>query len=208
MNHYGQPEAETNRNSRHWKEYFQRVRNFPHRPLIESAAASDLSGCRRAVDCGCGTGSETAYLIKQGYRVEAFDINSDAIQVCRERFAGNPEVKLHQASFEDFQYPDAGLVVAFSSLFFCNSASIQQVWTNIANAICGGGVFCGDFLGPKDAWVGSSSFAVAPLSSDQLEQMMGAFEILKWIERDEPGHTAGGQEKHWHSFTIVARKIG
>ncbi|OZG75487.1 hypothetical protein BTA51_00995 [Hahella sp. CCB-MM4] len=200
------PDTEASNNAGHWKHYYQTVKHNPHRPLVGSAAESNLSQSRLAVDCGCGTGSEIAFLLGQGYRVEAFDINPDAIQVCRERFAGNPEVNLHLSSFEDYHYPQAGLVIANSSLFFCNPQSILQVWSDIEKAICPGGVFCGDFLGMKDSWVGGSFPKVAPLSPHQIEKMFESFEILKWVERDEAGHTAGGAEKHWHSFTIVARK--
>ncbi|NRA15442.1 MAG: class I SAM-dependent methyltransferase [Oceanospirillaceae bacterium] len=101
------------------RQYYDRAQQQGHRPLLEWAASLNQSECLTAVDCGCGTGNDTAFLVSKGYRVQAFDISAESINRCRDRFEPLSDVELHQCGFEDFSYPRSGVLVAHSSLFFC-----------------------------------------------------------------------------------------
>jgi SAM-dependent methyltransferase len=187
-------------------EYYEKVINFPHRPLLEWAATLNQSSIQTAIDCGCGTGSDSAYLAQLGYKVHCFDINSKSIEICRKRFSTQPNISVLESSFESFRYPKAGLVVAHSSLFFCDPAALSDSWWMISKSIQSGGVCCGDFMGLNDSWAENSNHTITALSEAQISSLLKPFEILKFTERDEAGRTAVGKSKHWHTYTVVARK--
>lgn len=190
-----------------WEAYFRRVMFQPHCPLIELAASLNTEHPHVAIDCGCGTGSAIAYLAGRGYQVHAFDAHDKAVQACTERFLGNPKVNISEATFENYTYPSANLVIANSSLFFCEPTAFDAVWNRIATALAIGGIFCGDFMGDKDSWAGDPTRTQTVMTSDRVAMLFSQFDILKWVERDELGMTALGQSKHWHTLTVVARKL-
>ena len=190
-----------------WEAYFQRVVSLPHRKLVEFAASLNVELPLVAVDCGCGTGSDIAYLVGCGYRVHAFDVHETAVKTCTERFAGNPKVIISKNSFENFRYPTSSLVIANSSLFFCERTKFDFAWNRISAALSVGGIFCGDFLGSRDSWASDPTRIQTAFTNDEVALLFSDFEILKWDERDELGVTALGRSKNWHTFTVVARKL-
>ncbi|KEQ17302.1 class I SAM-dependent methyltransferase [Endozoicomonas numazuensis] len=189
-----------------WSEYYQKVAAYPHKQRTEAAVAQNQSGSLVALDCGCGTGSDTAYLLSQSYSVVAFDINQESVEFCSKRFADESAVTIHCTDFESFTYPDAGLVVANASLFFAHPESFPIIWQKIRAAIPIGGVFCGDFLGPEDEWLEDKRHILTPLSEQEVKALFDGFEILEFSERNRRGPTARGPEKHWHTFSVIARK--
>lgn len=190
-----------------WQAYFQKTEQRPYRPLLDAAVAAEQSDCKVAVDCGCGTGNDTAFLLDQGYEVHAYDQQADAIRICQRRFGDAPGLQLKEASFESFQYPPAGLIVAHSSLFFSAEHSFGQCWDKIRTALVSQGVFCGDFLGTDDSWEPMAGRPLTRLQQPEVEALFEGFEILKCYERNEPGKTAIGRSKHWHTYTVLARKL-
>ncbi|OOE41777.1 SAM-dependent methyltransferase [Salinivibrio kushneri] len=189
-----------------WRQYYEKSLLRHHNSRTELAIELDQSGLKTAVDCGCGTGSEIAHLEQQGYQVYGFDINPDSIAICSERFSSKPLVKLSECSFESFNYPSTGIVIANSSLFFADPIEFKNTWQKIASSIAVGGVFVGDFMGPRDTWATNFRLPTAPLSKKQVEILFEEFEIVSFKERDEPGATMVGTPKHWHVFSVVAVK--
>lgn len=60
----------------------------PQPLLKEWAEREDLDGTgRTAIVVGCGLGADAAYLATLGFRVTAFDVAPNAVEVARERFA-------------------------------------------------------------------------------------------------------------------------
>jgi len=105
-----------------------------------------VGGNKVAIDCGCGAGSDIAFLRSYDFLVHAFDIEEESINQCRKRFKGDSEVLLSQATFNTFKYPNASLVVAESSLFFCPAQDFSEVWSKITDALLPEGVFSGSFM--------------------------------------------------------------
>ncbi|WP_375055121.1 class I SAM-dependent methyltransferase [Zobellella sp. DQSA1] len=189
-----------------WRHYYERVSRQPHHPLTEFAAAQHAAKCRVAIDCGCGTGADTAYLYRLGYRVHAFDINPDAVDLCRHRFGHHPGVEVSLAGFESFNYPRAGLIIANSSLYFAEPTAFADTWSRIAGALESGGIFAGHFMGPEDDWASASRHTINALARHQVEALFTRFDILRFSERNESGQTALGKSKHWHTYSVVAVK--
>jgi len=190
----------------HWRLFYEQALDRKHSEQTAFAAQLNSSGNWQAVDCGCGTGSDSHYLSQQGYQVQGFDINEQAVALCQRRFAAVPEVEVCRDSFDSFSYPLAGLVIARSSLYFANPATFADTWARIVASIVPGGVFSGDFVGENDSWVYSPHHQVTAVTESKLSEMFEGFEIVRLSERDEPGKTALGYAKHWHSWTVTAVK--
>lgn len=191
--------------------YFEATFNRNTRDDLKHAV-SLVVGDRVAIDCGCGAGSDIAYLRTEGFTVYGFDIEQDIIARCKQRFQGDDEVQLSVSSFRSFMYPSAGLVVADASLFFCPKHDFVEVWQKIENSLGKGGIFCGSFLGPEDSMAGSEYDGkafwpdVLVLTSEQVKNCFNHFEIVSFNEHKVSGTAPGGEPHSWHIFSVVARK--
>jgi len=171
-----------------------------------------VEGARVAIDCGCGAGSDIAFLRANGFTVHAFDIEEDAIARCRKRFHGDSKVLLSHASFSTFEYPPASLIVADASLFFCPDSEFDDVWDKIREALLPKGVFVGSFLGPEDTMAGPDydrdAFwpEVLVASEDKVKLWLEDFEIVSFTEHRTSGQTVNGTPHQWHIFSVVAQK--
>lgn len=176
-------------------------------------AVSLLGDIKIAVDCGCGAGSDIAFLRSEGFSVYGFDIEEESIVRCRARFGDDDKVWLSQSSFDSFEYPSASLIVADASLFFCPQREFDSVWCKIVNALTPNGIFCGSFLGPEDTMAGpgydKDAFwpDVLVLEKFQVEACFKGFEVVSFKEYKKSGVAPGGGLHEWHIFSVVARKI-
>ncbi|MEJ2764810.1 class I SAM-dependent methyltransferase [Photobacterium sp. MCCC 1A19761] len=197
----------TSSTAERWRGYYEKAIQRSHHPITEMAVAENRSGLNVAVDCGCGAGGDIQFLREQGYQVHGFDINADSIEICRQRFEQDPLIDISQDSFEDFDYPTTGVLIANASLYFAEPTQFARTWQSITDAIEIGGVFAGGFMGVADDWATHSDHTITALSRLQVEALFDGFTILKFEERNQPGKTALGRHKHWHTFSVVARKI-
>ncbi len=189
-----------------WQDYYEKIKNRKHSPRTEFAATLNASGNMVAIDCGCGVGADIQYLSELGYQVHGFDSSKESVSICNERFTSKPAVSISHHSFETFEYPSCGLVIANLSLFFANPDRFSQTWKNISDCIKEGGVFSGDFMGPEDSWVSGSRHQINALTRQQVEALFEQFEIIRFEEHNEEGMTALGKSKNWHTFSVVAVK--
>ncbi len=206
-----------------WQKYYAQVSAQPHRKLTAMAVKAlllkdkalkdqelktqETELPKTVLDCGCGTGSDIAYMLEQGFQVHGFDVREEPLNVCRQRFAGASGLSLSQASFADFQYSPTSLIVANSSLFFCPQPVFADVWQKILAALPVGGIFSGDLLGVEDSWVNSPDHDVSAFMPSQVDALFDGFEIIYRHERNDLGQTALGRSKHWHMHTLIARKL-
>ncbi|RCW22936.1 methyltransferase family protein [Vibrio parahaemolyticus] len=193
--------------SAQWNEYYQKILNQPHRPNVENAVNLLKLESKVALDIGCGIGRDSHFLLEQGFNVHAFDSHEDAVKTCLTRFEGHKRFSISQCCFTEFDYPQCSLVIANASLFFCPDEGFEQVWTKIDSALQPGGIFCGDFLGVKDSWVASEMHPnITALTKKEVESLFEDYELISLNERDEDGATVVGSPKHWHMFSVTARK--
>lgn len=193
-----------NENRQLWQQYYDKALSRKHSPRTALAASLNKSSSRSAVDCGCGTGSDIHYLDQIGYRVHGFDINPDSVHICQTRFANNSLIDISCNSFEDYDYPPCGLLIANASLYFSDPGHFPATWARISASIEPGGVFAGDFMGLNDSWVANSQHQINAMTESQILALFEQFEVVRFQEHDEPGTTALGRPKHWHTFSVVA----
>ncbi|MCK6264897.1 class I SAM-dependent methyltransferase [Vibrio sp. ZSDE26] len=189
-----------------WRQYYEKALTRLHSKRTEFAVRLNESNLKVATDCGCGTGSDVEYLEQQGYQVHGFDINPDSVAICRDRFRSKPLVNIAESSFESFDYPKSGVVIANSSLFFADPDQFEVTWSNIKSSIEVGGVFVGDFMGFKDSWAENYRSPTTPLTESEVMSLFTEFEIVRFFERDEEAKTSLGRMKHWHTYYVVAIK--
>ncbi|WP_305856102.1 class I SAM-dependent methyltransferase [Balneatrix alpica] len=193
-------------NTENWRQYYKKALSRPHHPRTELAVQSNESCSKVAIDCGCGTGSDIVYLSEQGFYVFGFDVNADSISICCDRFGSKNNVCLSQQSFETFDFPKSGVVIANSSLFFANPDTFKVTMQKITSSIAIGGVFAGDFLGYKDSWASGFRVSTAPVTKSDLLGIFASFDILDFSERDEFGKTLIGVKKYWHTYSLIAKR--
>lgn len=175
-------------------------------------AVSLVEGNKVAIDCGCGAGSDIAFLRSHGFLVHAFDIEEEAILRCGKRFENDKGVHLSQTSFIIYNYPYASLIVADASLFFCSKEEFGEVWNKITGALLPKGIFSGSFLGPEDTMAGSDYNKqpywpdVLVFSKEEVQDLFYDYKIESFTEYRTSGKTPDGQPHKWHIFSVVATK--
>ncbi len=188
------------------QQYYDKTQHFSHRPKTETAVNLDKTDIKVAIDLGCGSGRDIAFLLNHDYCVHAVDINPDSIRHCTTTFPNEETLHLTESSFESYHYPRSSLVVANSSLFFAQPEHFSQTWHKIQTCIASQGVFAGDFMGTKDDWANISQRVTTSLTKAQVLALFSEFDIIEFKERDELGKTVLGETKHWHIFSVVAVK--
>ncbi|MBT2774191.1 class I SAM-dependent methyltransferase [Halomonas sp. ISL-60] len=163
-----------------------------------------------AVDAGCGAGRDAMYMVERGYTVYAYDKSDAAIARLKEvggRHIDNtlfPQV----CSFEQFTYPETAIINACSSLFFCEPSHFPVAWQYLTQSLQHGGVFCGHFMGPNDAWAKMNRGDLSIHSYADIQALFNdQFKLMDIVEHNTEGKTLLGKTKHWHVYAVVAQKV-
>lgn len=199
-------------NSDKWKEYYSAQGKFGIRnPLLKRSLqlVNNRPTKSVAIDLGCGRGDDTLYLLKAGYRVLAYDSQPIALKYLKinvpKKFHGN--LTTRTVEFEKLRLRDLQsclILNASKSLFFCNPSAFDRVWRFIDKSITAGGVFCGHFLGPRDDW--AKRRGITALNKTELNDLFKNFTLLYVNEEEDDSGTLTGKSKHWHIFSVIARK--
>ncbi len=174
-------------------------------------AVENTSEPKIAIDCGCGAGADIDYLASNDFVVYGFDVEEESISRCKSRFKNIDNVFLSKSSFSSFSYPQASLVAADASLFFCPSSEFPTVWEKIYECLYPGGIFCGSFLGPEDTMAAQDHPSVfwpevAVFEEAEVKTLFEKYEILRFNVHRTTGATLLDTPHDWHIFSVVARK--
>lgn len=193
-----------------WTRYYDAAGDEPRETLLHALGRFDDEKARPgfAVDLGCGTGRDTAELLRRGWRVLAIDGEAEAIDRLRARrdlpAAATARLRTKISPFEEADWPEADLVNSSFALPFCAPEAFPALWQRIDGSLRPGGRFSGHLFGDRDGW--SDDEDMTFVTRSQTEALVAGLEV-EWLEEiEEDGKTATGKEKHWHLFHIVARK--
>lgn len=183
------------------------TKGLAHHPIIEQAIGYIENMPLVAVDCACGAGNESAFLLSQNYQVYAFDVADLSKETCLERFKDHENYHFIQQSFEHYNFPSTSLIVALLSLFFCQPMHFQRIFNAMCDALTANGILVLDLLGEQDAWVKNNPQRVLGFSQNELDYLFGyEFEILHYEEMLGDWPMANGQVKFWHKHRLILRK--
>jgi tellurite methyltransferase len=195
-----------------WTRYYDAAGNEPRATLLFALERfeEEESRERRAVDLGCGTGRDTAELLRRGWTVLAIDGEAEAIERLRGRRDLPPSagrrLQTRVASFAEAKWPPADLVNSSFALPFCVPQAFPGLWERIEASLRPGGRFSGHLFGDRDGW--SDDAEMTFLTRGRLDALLASLEVEQLEEVEEDGTTATGKSKHWHVFHVVARKPG
>ena len=141
------------RSTSRWSKYHRLTAQRPSRELLRATLrllGTTPSG-RVAVGLGCGAGVESLELLRQGWSVLAVDPSRSAIEQLRSAVPKEhaDRLKTRVARAESLRLPSADLVWAGLSLPFVSPRSFTRLWRAIVASLMPGGVFVGDFFGPR-----------------------------------------------------------
>ena len=185
--------------------FYDATQGSPALPTLLDALSHWEQAPGLALDLGCGAGRDSLELLRRGWRVLAVDVEPQAIerllaQVPPEQAAA---LQTRCARFEAIELPPAELVNSSFALPFCPPAAFAGLWQRIEQALVPGGLFAGHFFGEHDDW---ASPDLTLHSRAQLQALLSGWQILELEEIDRQGPTAIGRSKHWHLFSVVARR--
>ena len=157
-----------------------------------------------ALELGCGVGTGARWLAARGFRVRAVDALPEAIEVANAfPFANGLTYECAYMQTLDLPADAYDLVVAGFCLFFLSPEDLVAFWPRLVAATRVGGLFMGQFLGPRDDW--ASDYTTQ--TQAEVEAMLAPFEVLFMDEVERDGKTSQGTDKHWHVFHVVARRL-
>lgn len=199
-----------------WADYYRAVAGRPPRKTLimalnryaDDALLGPTAEARFAVDLGCGDGRDTVELLRRNWIVLAIDGEPDAIARLQQRqgIHNHTDLTTQVQRFEALTLPRrVDLINASFCLPFCLPDHFSALWTNIVAALRPGGRFCGHLFGDRDSWAAYPDRSHHTRS--QIEQLLAPFEIEHLREDESPGITPLGEEKQWHIYHIVARRL-
>ncbi|VVC77153.1 Tellurite methyltransferase [Aquicella siphonis] len=195
-----------------WSNYYQmtRQRTRPRKALLIALDQfKNESGFlpSQAIDLGCGSGSDSLYLLRSGWRVTAMDSSTDSMLALISSLPLSLSEKLliKLCKFEGLSFlPQVHFVNASFSLPFLDKSEFYLFWPKIINSISSGGRFAGSFFGSRDDWHKRDNMTF--LSYADILNLFSKLEI-EYFEEEEPNEAGAlDKPKHWHKYHIVAKK--
>ena len=163
-----------------------------------------------ALELGCGSGADTIALLSKGWSVTAIDKSSEGIGFLKEKSTEFKNVDIQNTSFEQMELNEESydLIYSRNSLSFCQKENWSSVWDRIKSSLKKGGTVSMHLFGENDGFKDSTKFGNMSLfNKNEIDEMLTDFEVLLLDESEHDAKSRMGQMKHWHIFTIVAKKI-
>lgn len=194
------PESETS-----WQQYYRVVAGRPPREFLRHTLRR-FEAPGTAIDLGCGAGSDTHFMLSQGWHVLAIDREEAAIELVSSTAPPDAADRLSTqvASFESVELPRVDLIWAGLSLPFCPPDQFESLWRRIEESLVKGGRFAGDFFGPRHAWFGEDKMAFH--SKEEILHLCRNLKLEYIVEGEGEQQTALDGMQHLHIFTICVRK--
>ena len=184
-----------------WREFAEKTKNDDPSPLLVEAL-SLVTTRDRALELGSGGGSDPRHLHEAGFkRVDAVDIRPEAAEYLPK------EVVFTPSAFDAYEFPvDAyDLANAQHALAFNPPQSFDQMFERLKRSLREGAVLTMKLLGPDDSWRDERP-DMSFHTEEDVRRLLEGFDIIKLEERQYDGSPSVGDAKHWHVWSVIARK--
>jgi SAM-dependent methyltransferase len=197
-----------------WSDYYQNTLHatVPWKTLLVALQSFENEGKASegsAVDLGTGTGKETLFLLKKGWKVLAIDGEPQAIEILSRRVDEyhKPQLQTSVCAFSHAVLPpDLDLINAGYSLPFCSPENFALCWNIIRDHLAIGGRFAGQLFGNKGEEAANPLYTTH--TQEEVEFLFKENFVIEYIENEESRKkTATGRIRDWHVFHLVARKV-
>ena len=124
------------------RKYYENTQNALPHPMVKKIINMN-SDSKDAIDLGCGTGRDTIYLIKNGWKVLSID-KENTSEIISSKL-NNEELEKFNfkcQEFENIELEKNNLLVANFSIPFCNKDYFNDFWNKIANSILKERILC------------------------------------------------------------------
>lgn len=187
------------------EKYYINTKDVPPNKMITRFIKMNITP-QKAIDLGCGAGRDTIYLIKNGWNVLAIDKeNTEKFIISQLNSEEKKRFKFEKQNFENIKLEPNNLLVANFCIPFCNAEFFEEFWNRITNSILKNGYFVGNFFGKNDAW--NKKKEIIFLTKDEVQDLFkDSFEIIEFHEIEKDLTTGMGNIKHWHLYSIIAKK--
>jgi SAM-dependent methyltransferase len=192
-----------------WSQYITKTSHQGPRRLLLKAL--ELVADRdAALDLGAGALNDSKHLLDIGFKsVMAIDREMIPEEVIKLEWAKDKadRFSFDLKSIEDFVFPPSAfnLINAQFVLPFIEASALPRVMSNIIGALRPGGIFTGQFFGPRDSW--KDVLNVTLYSEEACRNFLSSLQILYFQEEEYDGPTALDGGKHWHIYNFITKKI-
>lgn len=166
--------------------------------------AEEVTPNGRALDVGCGSGVDAAYLASLGFAVDAIEPNPAAPDV------SGPGVRFVRAGVSDFEVALGSYRAILCSNvlpFLVRPGETESALARIAALLTDDGVVALSLFGERDGWADRADVRVVTLA--QAGQMLSEAGLVKLkeeiVERDQKP-AASDVEKHWHILRFLCSR--
>ena len=124
------------------KKYYENTKNSLPHPMVKKIIDMNIKP-KNAIDLGCGSGSDSVYLIKNGWEVLSID-REDTKEIISSRL-NKEEIKKFRfncQNFENIKLEKNNLLVANFSIPFCNKDYFNEFWNKINDSILKERILC------------------------------------------------------------------
>lgn len=187
-----------------WTGYINTTKNKLPRQLL--VRALEYTKNREvALDLGAGALNESKYLLKSGFKkVIAVDNEEDSDLISE---INHRAFSFENTTIEDYSFLNdyCDLINAQFVLPFVKKEKMDVVMRDIKNSLKKEGIFVGQFFGIKDSW--NSLADVYVYTEEKVKNLLSGLDIIYFQEEEKDGRTAMDEEKHWHIFHFIAKKL-
>lgn len=164
--------------------------------LLEKFCSDTGSG--KILDAGCGTGRDTAFLSKKGFKAVGIDLSEEMLEIAKEKPGEYKKMDIRDLEFQDNSFDG---IVCNQSLIFLQKEEMKKAFEELKRVLKPEGVI---FLGLKEGEEPykrekyDSEITQYPIGEEEAEKMLKDFDITL-LEINE-------RENLPNFLNIIARK--